>query len=157
MIMEEINVQTADALWTELGVLHKKSHSERELIYRGHSDSNWDLLPSLFRTESKEQLLHLIGTRWRSEQLTWFEFTNLRNFIYYCDDAGSTIPTDSVRFRKTNLMDESFSNIAPTRKIGQMKTLLIQWHWHSSTVYQQDSWIGRPILMLRLILQQAMH
>jgi len=113
MIMEEKKVQTADALWAELGALHKKSNSERELIYRGHSDSKWDLLPSLFRIETKEQLFDLIGTRWRSEQLTWFEFTNLRNFIYCCDDAGSIIPTDSVRFRRTNLMDESFSKYRP--------------------------------------------
>ncbi|MCY4223687.1 MAG: FRG domain-containing protein, partial [Bacteroidetes bacterium] len=109
VIIEEKNVQTAEALWTELGALHKKSNSESELIYRGHSNTEWDILPSLFRPQSIEQLLLLIGDKWRVEQLTWLEFTTLRNFIYRCDDAGSIIPTNSVSFRKSNLMDESFS------------------------------------------------
>jgi len=112
-MMEEKNFQSADALWTELGALHKKSNSDLEFIYRGHSDAHWDLLPSLYRSTSKDQISHLIGDKWKSDELIWLEFTSLRNFIYRCDDAGSIIPTDSVSFRKSNLMDESFSKYFP--------------------------------------------
>lgn len=44
----------------------------------------------------------------KHEDQAWAEFRMLRQFIYNCDQAGATVPNDSVRFRETYLMDENF-------------------------------------------------
>ena len=108
-MIEEIKLEDADSLWAELGKLQMDSSSDDEIIYRGHSNAGWDLIPMILRFQSIEKLERAFGHPLTSWDQVWVEFGMLRAFVYYCDETGTAVPNDSVRFRDNNLMDGSFA------------------------------------------------
>lgn len=99
----------ADSLWDKLSLYHKEIGINNEVIYRGHSNSDWKLLPTILRPELIVRIEQLMGYPINYERLVSVEFIMLRQFIYNCDQAGITIPNNSVRFREENLTDKSFA------------------------------------------------
>ena len=106
--IKEKKLEDAESLWSELGSLQKDSDSDNEVIYRGHANANWELIPTGLRPKSAKQLKELFRDDLKSEDQAWAEFRMLRQFIYNCDHAGATIPNDSVRFRERYLIEENF-------------------------------------------------
>lgn len=107
-VIEEKRPTDADYLWSELSNLQKDSNSDNEVIYRGHADANWKLIPTGLRRKAVKQLTELFEHHLKSEDQAWAEFLILRQFIHRCDQAGATVPNDSVRFRETYLREENF-------------------------------------------------
>jgi len=107
-------LETADSIWAELSALHQSTNfDDTEVIYRGQGNAQWDLIPTLLRPQSIEVFKHLISDKLLSQDLVWAEFSMLRDFIYFCDEAGSIIPNDSVGFRERNLFDHNFQKYLP--------------------------------------------
>ncbi len=102
-MIEEINIDDADSLWNEVTNFQKASGSNNEFIYRGHSNSNWNLLPTVLRRESMRQLKEANEDSINCEHLVSKEFKLLQDFIHSCDQTGITVPNDSVMFRRENL------------------------------------------------------
>ncbi len=107
-MIKEKKLEDAESLWSELGSLQKDSNSDNEVIYRGHANANWKLIPTGLRPKEAKQLKELFRDDLKSEKQAWAEFRMLRQFIYNCDQAGATIPNDSVRFRERYLIEENF-------------------------------------------------
>ncbi|MDE2826610.1 MAG: FRG domain-containing protein [Bacteroidota bacterium] len=105
-MIEVINLPNADSLWAELSDRHKDSNADNEIIYRGHSNAKWDLVPTILRSPSIQRFEKLFGHYLNSEDQVWAEFVTLQQFIYSCDVAGTAVPNDSVRFREENLTQE---------------------------------------------------
>ena len=106
--IEVINLPNADSLWAELSDRQKDANADNEIIYRGHSNAKWDLVPTILRSLSIQRFEKLFGDYLNSEDQVWAEFETLRQFIYSCDEAGTAVPNDSVRFRGENLTQERF-------------------------------------------------
>ena len=105
-MIEVKNLPNADSLWAELSDRQKDSNADNEIIYRGHSNAKWDLVPTILRSPSIQRLEKLVGHYLNSEDQVWAEFVTLQQFIYSCDVAGTAVPNDSVRFREENLAQE---------------------------------------------------
>ena len=107
-VIQEQHFENADSLWKYLSTPQTLSDSDDEVIYRGHANADWELVPTILRRESAELLQKLLGRPLNCEDQAWAEFLMLRHFIGGCDEAGVTVPNDSVRFRDINLTDRNF-------------------------------------------------
>ncbi|MCY4226015.1 MAG: FRG domain-containing protein [Bacteroidetes bacterium] len=116
-MIDEIRLENAKSLWVQLGECQEQSNLDEEMIYRGHSNARWPLLPAILRPQTISRLENSVGHLLKSDQQVWTEFVMLRNFIYNCDKAGTSIPNDSVKFRENFLTDESFSKYLPDLSI----------------------------------------
>jgi len=112
-MIKEKKLESATSLWAELGILQQNTRYDKQVIYRGHGNAQWDLIPTILRPQSIGMLKNLIDDNLQSEDLAWAEFSILRDFIYYCDEAGSIVPNDSVGFRERNLFDHNFRKYLP--------------------------------------------
>lgn len=102
-VIQEQHFDDADSFWGYLSAPRVLSDSDDEMIYRGHANADWELLPTILRPESAKLLQELFGRQMKCEDQAWAEFLMLRSFIFNCDEAGVAVPNDSVRFRKENL------------------------------------------------------
>ena len=71
-----------------------KSVNDR-YIYRGQADSNWKLIPSLYRNINRNKILSDTY-----DVVCFKHWAHLQDFIYACDLNSSAIPFDSFEFRK---------------------------------------------------------
>lgn len=100
--------ENANQLWEYLSDPKKSEGSDDEVIYRGHANADWDLIPTILRGKSVALFQNLMGRPLKCEDQVWLEFQMLQSFIEGCDEAGVTVPSDSVRFRNINLTYRSF-------------------------------------------------
>ena len=99
---------TADQLWKYLSVGRLTASADEEVIYRGHADANWLLVPTVLRKDTSTLFEGLVGSPLNCEEPVWMEFQMLRSFVYGCDAAGVAVPNDSIEFREEHLTTESF-------------------------------------------------
>jgi hypothetical protein len=99
--IESVDCATLDEFWEEMSPIGKRFGRRHDrFIFRGQSNSEWELVPKVFRTS-------VIDTYKRSMMSTlsdhpgqfFFEWSLLHGFIQYCDAAGLTVPGDSMEFR----------------------------------------------------------
>ncbi len=106
--VEEQHHEDADSIWDYFSGKRKQSGSDPKVIYRGHADAGWELLPTILRTEIAKDLEALYGSPIMSEDQILAEFDMLRQFISSCDAVGIAVPNDSVKFRDSNLSADKF-------------------------------------------------
>lgn len=88
--------------------------SQQGYIFRGHSKSSYELLPTALRKDKKDELWNLIGggmpidnqSEWESWQV-YAEYMLLQRFYRECDVHGLYIP-ENDRFRKHTVTKNSF-------------------------------------------------
>ncbi len=99
---------TAEELWERLSPTRKPPNSEDQIIYRGHANADWSLIPSFLREESSDQIKRLMSPGLRYQDQAWAEFQVIRSFINCCDENGVSVPNDSAQFRRSNLRHIDF-------------------------------------------------
>lgn len=78
--------------------------ANHKLIYRGQSDSNHLLIPSLFR-----DVFEYSSFTNTFNDLCFFQFAHLKSFVAGCDTNAVAIPNDSYEFREKYLADYNSS------------------------------------------------
>jgi len=69
-------------------------------IYRGQRDSEWKLSPKVYRKDVVDTYkTGMMSTQKDHPGQTFFEFSLLQGFMYYCDLRGLSVPGDSMDFR----------------------------------------------------------
>ncbi len=106
--MQEQHFGNAADLWEYLSPTKRPADSEDEVIYRGHANAAWELVPTILRPQSANLLQELVGRPLKCEDQSWQEFQLLRAFVHGCDEMGVRVPNDSLKFRNTNLKDRHF-------------------------------------------------
>ena len=74
-----------------------------KLIYRGHADSRWELLPTVLREEERKVLWKVWPGSVTADNQVWLELRLIQEFIEFCDQVGIGLPNDSAEFRKLNV------------------------------------------------------
>lgn len=100
---KEKHCKTANELWELLSPTNKLFNDPSKLIYRGQSDSNWGLIPSILRKNKNNQLMQLYKQESTADIQIYNELSILNKFVEYCDNLGIKIPNDSISFRERNL------------------------------------------------------
>lgn len=106
--IREREFQKADELWDYISSIASPVNPNSEVIYRGHADAFWDLIPTILRGEAASLLASLVARPITCVAQAWMEFQMLRSFVKGCDEAGVRLPSDSVQFRQHFLTDASF-------------------------------------------------
>lgn len=121
----EIYCSNARELWERLRPENNKS---KNIIYRGQSNHEWSLVPSLCRNGA---------TLFSADEEAFFELNSIKHFIEACDQQGIGFYGDSTELRKVYLdprslyrslwpNDELINVIALCQHHG-MKTRLLDW------------------------------
>ena len=108
-MIKEKKFEDAASLWAELTDIQMNSDLNDEIIWRGHSNAKWDLIPSVLRPNFIRKIEKSFGNSLTTADQVWAEFLLLQGFVNSCDIAGTPIPNDSVKFRESYLLPESFS------------------------------------------------
>lgn len=107
--ISEREFEKADELWSHLSNVDASVNPNLEVIYRGHANADWNLVPSILRGEAATLLASLVEHPMTCEAQAWMEFEMLLSFVTGCDEAGVRLPSDSVQFRQRFLTDRSFA------------------------------------------------
>ena len=100
----------ADELWNYISSVEAPVDSNLQVVYRGHANADWELIPTILRGEAASLLADLVGLPMTCEDQAWMEFQMLRSFVTGCDEAGVRLPSDSVQFRQRRFTDLSFND-----------------------------------------------
>ena len=96
-----IDCTTLDEFWeamSPIGARFGRQHDR--FIFRGQANSEWQLVPKVFRTSVIETYKRgMMSTLRDHPGQFFFEWSLLHGFIQYCDAAGLTVPGDSMEFR----------------------------------------------------------
>jgi len=103
--LKNIHFENSDLLWDYLINMQRRENRFKELIYRGHADAEWLLIPTIYRFKYTSGLNFPKYTTQIAEQQLKDEFYLLKHFIYGCDEVGVSVPNDSIEFRNRNLSD----------------------------------------------------
>lgn len=101
-INTEIKPYIADDPSIVFNYLSPKNYDgpHRSWIYRGQRDSNWSLLPALFREDCINKWPEFKGKgKFNYQEFCQGEYNLLRRFVKLADSVGLKIPTDSFSFR----------------------------------------------------------
>lgn len=93
-----ISFETAKQLWDYLSP-ENPEYSGKNMLYRGQSNSEWQLTPTVFRYEDHPQRGYSLDV----SQSFMYEIQFLRYFVEYCDQIGIQLPGDSLSFRRRYL------------------------------------------------------
>jgi len=100
--IELIPCETLDDFWNYVSPIGAKfSTAGSSFVYRGQSDSTWELIPKVFRKEVLAKYkTGMMSTLNDHPGQFFFEWCLLSEFVNYCDTQGLLIPNDSIKFRK---------------------------------------------------------
>src|SRR5450631_3441670 len=105
--IETIDCNSLDEFWdlvSPIGRLFGRRGAE--FVYRGQSDSKWELVPRVFRREELAKVkTDLMAMQKDYPGQFFFEWCLLDSFVRYCDSAGLAVPDDSMEFRRYFTLD----------------------------------------------------
>jgi len=104
-----LNIETKDCdsldeFWdciSPIGDFFTMPRMPSRFVYRGQSNSGWELIPKVFRQDVIDKYKNGMWAAlkdWPGQ--TFFEFALLSSFVDYCDSRGLPIPYDSPDFRR---------------------------------------------------------
>lgn len=100
MPIKEITAKSLDEFWEILSPIGRFLEPMRKPIFRGQGDSEWSLTPSILRKEINSKYKNESRSYTQIDQIVFFEYFLLLNFLHYSDEMGLMIPNDSPEFRR---------------------------------------------------------
>src|SRR5574341_826204 len=100
----------------------QKNRNFKEAVYRGQSESSWELIPSIFRDAPNTSS---ISFDWIEEKIEE-EYQSVRYFVQHADDIGFDLPGELFQILNTkNLNGATFisSYRIPTHNFVEIITL----------------------------------
>ena len=95
---------TLDQFWnlvSPIGEFFGFGRAPSEFVFRGQRNSQWKLVPKVFRTDILKKYKRGIASLHRDYPgHFFFEWHLLHRFMDYCDARGLLIPNDSMEFRE---------------------------------------------------------
>ncbi|CAA0147234.1 FRG domain-containing protein [Acinetobacter baumannii] len=116
------------------------NYTNKNLIFRGQENSNWELTPNLFRS-----IPHFIARKF--DGLAFLEWSYLHSFVKACDLNGVQIPYDSMVFRNEFLNE--FPNscaLAPMKWPLKEYYELLSFAQHYGISTQLLDWTHQPLV-----------
>jgi len=101
--------ETAEGSWDQLTSFRKEWRKREEVVFRGHADSDWQLVPTVLRAESAALFEKLARRPLKCVDQIFMEFQTLEHFVLGCDSASVAVPNDSVEFREQYLTKTSLA------------------------------------------------
>lgn len=111
MAYELVECYDAEEFWDKLNPLNPLGlgwNISKKLIYRGHGESEWKLLPTVYRKDKNPSFLISGETDLPTTEIQIKnEWRVLEQFIKGCDKTGIKIPNDNMDFRNKLFYNEN--------------------------------------------------
>jgi hypothetical protein len=102
--VETKHCDTLDEFWdciSPIGDFFNRPGPPLNFVYRGQSNSEWELIPRVFRQDVIDKYKQgMLSTLKDHPGQAIFEYVLLAKFVDYCDSKGLAIPNDSPEFRR---------------------------------------------------------
>lgn len=102
--VETKHCETLNEFWdcvSPIGDFFNPQGPPQNFVYRGQSNSEWKLIPRVFRTNVIDEYKQGMWSRLRDHPgQAIFEYVLLSEFVHFCDSKGLAIPNDSPEFRR---------------------------------------------------------
>ncbi|TKF42432.1 FRG domain-containing protein [Vibrio sp. F13] len=105
--IEEISCVDSDEIFE---ALRPDKLSDAGMIFRGHEDATWKLVPSVFRSSNEGLCKFQCDEEIVAADQIGYELMHIRSFLSVCDERGLSVFGDSIELRNTvdRLMDNNF-------------------------------------------------
>jgi hypothetical protein len=100
--VEVVDCVTLGQFWNLMSPIGEHfGHSRAKFVFRGQQNSEWQLVPKVFRQNIITKYKLGMATVLRDHPGHFvFEWMLLQGFMRYCDEKGLAIPEDSMDFRQ---------------------------------------------------------
>ena len=103
MPIEEIQTESLNQFWEMLSPVSDFVSENGRALFRGQGDSFWPLTSAVLREDIINKYSARIMPHSQTDQIIFFEYFTLLDFVSYCDHMGYAIPRDTEEFR--NIID----------------------------------------------------
>ncbi len=108
--VSEEHFETADKLWDRLSPTLRPPELPNEVLYRGHADAAWQLMPTILHKNEYDMLGSILGPERTANKQAWGEFQLLEIFVACCDASGVPVPNSPATLRNHHLHHASFDS-----------------------------------------------
>jgi FRG domain len=105
---ETIQFNNPKDFWDYLSPERLIQKNPSKYIFRGQSDSKWELKPKVLRKENKYN--EIMYGQETSDTQVFLEYLLINKFIEGCDQVGLSVPGDSLSFRK-NVLNMNINDV----------------------------------------------
>ena len=88
----EESFATAADLWERLSPTKCAVNHRSRIIYRGHADADWRLIPTIVRPDTVKLLTYIWGPTPTADLQVTLEYHMLERFVSHCDSVGISLP-----------------------------------------------------------------
>lgn len=152
----EKHFETATELWEALGATKKLAEGNCDFIYRGQANSEWPLLPSIYRESTINRLKGVTGNEIENHWQVIKELYLLKGFVENCDQIGLSIANDSIEFRKKHLEIQDKYTLEPDLWPDEKLFELMALAQHHGVPTRLLDWSRQPYIAIYFAMSSAL-